>query len=192
MQFNDKNKGGLTMRQVTLIDIYDHPITQKYVSRSGMAHAISVACHAFHLAQKYDVHPDLAAKAGFLHDIGHYTWYTGGQWDYDLYRQCDIHPIKGAERAHKLLIRLGEDRQAAKDISFAVLYHTDSVLPQGEYQLTPLQKVVHLADEADKQPNDQHHYRQVDKQKERMLLKRLDQSIDQWLAHHEQHIQIIS
>lgn len=63
------------MRRVSLLEIYEHPITQKYVSRSGMSHAISVAFHAFALAQSYQVNPDLAAKAGLLHDIGHYTWY---------------------------------------------------------------------------------------------------------------------
>ena len=38
------------MRDVTLLDIYEHPITQKYLNGSGMAHAIAVAYHAFHLA----------------------------------------------------------------------------------------------------------------------------------------------
>ena len=39
------------MRDVTLLNIFEHPITQKYLNRSGMAHAIAVAYHAFHLAQ---------------------------------------------------------------------------------------------------------------------------------------------
>src|SRR5690606_18857174 len=110
------------MRSVTLTDLYNHPITQKYVRRSGMAHAIAVAHHAFDLAKEHHVNPDLAAKAGFLHDIGHYEWYNDGEWDYDLYRNYDIHPIKGAERAHKLLVRLGEDKHAAKEIAHAVLF----------------------------------------------------------------------
>ena len=103
------------MRNVTLLAIYEHPITQKYLNRSGMAHAIAVGYHAFHLAKEYNVDPDIAAKAGFLHDMGHFTWYrSDGNWDYELYRQNDIHSIKGAERAHKLLIRLGEHPIKAK------------------------------------------------------------------------------
>ncbi|MFS0673914.1 HD domain-containing protein [Ornithinibacillus sp. 179-J 7C1 HS] len=168
------------MRSVTLTDIYNHPITQKYVRRSGMAHAISVAYHAFHIAKEYKVNPDWAAKAGFLHDIGHYEWYSDGEWDYQLYRDYDIHPIKGAERAHKLLVRLGEDKQAAKEIAHAILFHTDSALPQGEFQFTPLQKVVHLADEKDKQPGNLHHYRNIDQPKEQLLIQQLDQQINEW------------
>lgn len=166
------------MTNVKLIDIYNHPIAQKYIRRSGMAHAISVAYHAFHLAKEYKVNPDWAAKAGFLHDIGHYEWYRNGQWDYQQYREFDIHPIKGAERAHKLLVRLGEDKQAAKEIAHAILFHTESALPKGNFELSPLQKVIHLADEKDKQPGDLHHYRNIDIQKEKTLLTQLDQKIE--------------
>lgn len=169
------------MRKVSLLDIYEHPITQKYVNRSGMAHAIAVAEKAFSLANLYHVHPDLAAKAGFLHDIGHYTWYKNGHWDYDAYKKNDIHPIKGAERAHKLLIRLGEDPKLAKEISLAILYHTDSILPKGEIELSPLQKVIYLADNADKQPQNKHHYRTIDIRLERLLIQQLDQRIDHWI-----------
>ena len=165
------------MRHVRLLDIYKHQITQKYVRRSGMAHAISVAYHAFHLAKEHNVNPDWAAKAGFLHDIGHYKWYRDGEWDYQLYRDYDIHPIKGAERAHKLLVRLGEDKQAAKEIAHAILFHTDSVLPNGDYTLNTLQKVVHLADEKDKKPGDEHHYLEMDRRKELNLIKKLDEKI---------------
>jgi uncharacterized protein len=166
------------MRHVTLRDIYQHQITQKFVRRSGMAHAISVAYHSFHLAVEHNANPDWAAKAGFLHDIGHYKWYKDGQWDYQLYRDYDIHPIKGAERAHKLLVRLGEDKQAAKEIAHAILYHTESALPEGNFTLTSLQKIVHLADEKDKQPGDLHHYSNIDRQKELTLIEQLDQEIE--------------
>jgi len=168
-------------RSVKLIDIYKHPIVQKYVRRSGMAHAISVAYHAYNLAKQYHVNPDWAAKAGFLHDIGHYEWYRDGKWDYNLYQEYDIHPIKGAERAHKLLIRLGEDKRAAKEIAHAILYHTDSALPKGEYVLTSLQKIINLADEKDKQPGNSHHYRTINNQKELLLIEQLDVRIDQLL-----------
>src|SRR3954470_11283276 len=90
------------MRDVTLLNIFEHRITQKYLNRSGLAHAIAVAYHAYHLAKKHQLDVDIAAKAGLLHDMGHYTWYKNGKWDYDLYKKNDIHAIKGAERAHKL------------------------------------------------------------------------------------------
>ncbi|WP_026570641.1 MULTISPECIES: HD domain-containing protein [Sediminibacillus] len=170
------------MRTVTLKDIYQHSIAQKYVRRSGMAHAISVAFHAYKLALSYNVNPDWAAKAGFLHDIGHYQWYRNGEWDYQLYRAYDIHPIKGAERAHKLLVRLGEDKQAAKEIAHAILFHTESALPEGNVRLNALQRVIHLADEKDKQPGDSHHYRHMDKQKESDLIELLDERINHSLT----------
>lgn len=75
------------MHRITLEQIFKHHITQKYVNRYGMVHAIAVAYHAFHLAKKHHASVDAATKAGFLHDIGHHTWYTGGEWDYDLYKR---------------------------------------------------------------------------------------------------------
>lgn len=103
------------MRKVTLMDVYTHPVAQKYLNRSGKAHAIACAYHAFKLAVQAGINPDLAVKAALLHDIGHYEWYTdGGEWDYETYRRNDIHAIKGAERAHKLLIRLGDNQRQPK------------------------------------------------------------------------------
>ncbi|WP_124222605.1 HD domain-containing protein [Aquisalibacillus elongatus] len=170
------------MRRVLMKDIYHHPIVQKYVRRSGMAHAIAVGHYVFDLALEYNVNPDWAVKAGFLHDIGHYDWSDHGGWNYQLYRECDIHPIKGAERAHKLLVRLGEDQVAAKEISHAVLLHTDSVLPKGSYELSHLQKVVHLADERDKEPGDGHHYRSISRHWEERLIHELDLKISSSLS----------
>jgi uncharacterized protein len=166
------------MRDLNLLAIFEHRITQKYVKRSGMAHAIAAAYHAFNLSKELNVNPDLATKAAFLHDIGHYTWYKNGKWDYELYKQNDIHAIKGAERAHKLLIRLGEHPKKAKKIALAILLHTDSYLPDGELYLDPLQKVVALADEMDEEPSGNHHYRQIDDDRARRLISRLDQMID--------------
>lgn len=51
------------MRNVTLMDVFTHPIAQKYLQRSGVAHAIACAFHAYRLAVKAGVSPDLAAKA---------------------------------------------------------------------------------------------------------------------------------
>lgn len=166
------------MREVTLLSIYNHRITQKYVGRSGMSHAIATAYHAFNLAKEFNVDPDAATKAAFLHDIGHYTWYRNGKWDYDLYKQNDIHAIKGAERAHKLLIRLGEHPVKAKKIALAILLHTDSYLPDGQLHLDPLQKVVALADERDEEPKGNHHYRTISDDKAEELISRLDKYVD--------------
>jgi len=167
------------MRRVNLEKIFIHPITQKYLGRSGLAHAISVAEYAFLLAKEYDVNPDLAAKAGLLHDIGHYTWYRNGKWDYDLYKENDIHAIKGASRAHKLLIRIGEERQAAKEIAIAILLHTDSYLPQGHLELQPLQQVVTLADEKDEETGGEHHYKKIEYHVALERIRALDIKIDQ-------------
>lgn len=165
------------MRHVTLVEIFTHPIAQKYLTRSGVAHAVSVAYHAFRLSVQHNVNPDLATKAALLHDIGHYEWYTNGQWDYEKYRQNDIHAIKGAERAHKLLIRLGEEPQAAKEIALAILLHTDSYLPEGTIQQRPLQKVVKLADEADEEPGGKHHYREMEYNLAVKKIKELDKKV---------------
>ncbi|ASN07209.1 HD domain-containing protein [Virgibacillus necropolis] len=165
------------MKKVTLEEIFIHPITQKYLKRSGMAHAIKVAEYAFEFAKKNDVDPDLAVKAALLHDVGHYTWYRDGEWDYELYRENDIHAIKGASRAHKLLIRIGEDRHAAKEIAVAILLHTDSYLPEGHLNLKPLQYVVSLADESDEESGGKHHYRTIEDSEAIKRIRSLDRKI---------------
>lgn len=167
------------MRQVTLETVFSHPVTQKYLRRSGIAHAVAVAEYAYIFAKRYDIDPDLATKAALLHDVGHYTWYRDGKWDFDLYKENDIHAIKGAERAHKLLIRIGEDRHAAKEIAVAILLHTDSYLPNGELELRPLQKVVALADEADEEKDGNHHYKQIDDAIALERIRAIDRLIDQ-------------
>ncbi|ADU31160.1 HD domain-containing protein [Evansella cellulosilytica] len=166
------------MKRVTLLDVYQHPIAQKYITRSGLAHAISTAQYAFDYSQEFDVNPDLAVKAAFLHDIGHYTWYKNGSWDYSLYKQNDIHAIKGAERAHKLLIRLGENPVFAKKIALAILLHTDSYLPDGNLQLEPLQEVVALADKADEEPGGKHHYKTISNSEAIFKLESLDKKVE--------------
>ena len=166
------------MRNVTLEQLFVHPITQKYVGRSGIAHAISVAENAFHIAVEKDVEPDLATKAGLLHDIGHYQWYSkNGEWDFQTYQQNDIHAIKGAARAHKLLVRCGEDLKNAKKIALAILLHTDSYLPDGQLQLSPLQQVVAEADEIDELPGGAHHYNEIEYLDALNRIRLLDQRI---------------
>ncbi|MGV3489388.1 MAG: HD domain-containing protein [Tuberibacillus sp.] len=169
------------MRNVTLEMLFTHPITQKYLQRSGAAHAIRATEYACQFAVKENVNPDWAAKAALLHDIGHYNWYRNGQWDFDLYHENDIHAIKGANRAHKLLIRLGEDRHAAKEIALAILLHTDSYLPEGILHLTPLQRVVAMADEADEEPAGKHHYRKMDFNTALNRIRMLDNKIDHFI-----------
>ncbi|MFZ0370935.1 MAG: HD domain-containing protein [Halobacillus sp.] len=167
------------MKRVTLVDVFKHRITQKYLQRSGIHHAVTVAGYAYDMAIESNVDPDLATKSALLHDMGHYEWYRDGKWDYEEYRKHDIHAIKGAERAHKLLIRLGEDRLVAKEVSLAVLLHTDSYLPFSlESQRTDLQEVVRVADEKDEQPSGLHHYKQMDKSEAIQLLHHLDLKVE--------------
>jgi len=166
------------MRDVTLTHVYQHYIAKKYLHRSGIVHALSVSYHCFHLAKTLDIDVDLATKAGFLHDIGHFTWYRNGKWDYNLYKENDIHAIKGAERAHKLLIRLGENPKRAKEIALAILFHTDSFLPSPLTDPTPLQQIVKQADERDEEPSGMHHYRTLSEERILSSLKRLDYLVD--------------
>ncbi|WML48122.1 HD domain-containing protein [Neobacillus sp. PS3-34] len=176
------------MRDVTLTQIFEHHIAQKFLNRSGIAHAVAVAYHAFHLAEEHNVDTDVAAKAGLLHDIGHFTWYKNGKWDYELYKKNDIHAIKGAERAHKLLIRLGENPIKAKEIALAILFHTDSFLPTNDIVRTPLQEVVKWADEKDEEEGGQHHYRKISVDRARNSLSRLDEMIDRKITQKNQKI----
>ncbi|ASS90376.1 MAG: HD domain-containing protein [Bacillaceae bacterium] len=170
------------MKRVTLMEVFTHPITQKYLKRSGIAHAIKTADHAFRLAIAFNVNPDLATKAALLHDIGHYEWYTDGKWDYEKYRKNDIHAIKGANRAHKLLIRLGEKPEAAKQIALAILLHTDSYLPDGNLKQNPLQRIVRLADELDEEPGGMHHYRQIDEKLALKKIRTLDKKVEKYYS----------
>ncbi|PSL50918.1 uncharacterized protein B0H94_102195 [Salsuginibacillus halophilus] len=174
--------------RVTLPKLFEHPVTQKYVKRAGLAHAVAVAYHAFYLAKERNVDVDTAAKAAFLHDSGHYMWYRNGEWDYELYKANDIHAIKGAERAHKLLIRLGEDRQKAKEVAVAILLHTDSYLPGQSVDRTPLQTVVAEADELDEEPGGAHHYRKMSDEQAKKKLKELDLRITEVLKAQDEAI----
>ncbi|MFC7061402.1 HD domain-containing protein [Halobacillus seohaensis] len=166
------------MSRVTLVQVFKHRITQKYLQRSGIHHAVTVATYAYDLAIRKGVSPDLATKSALLHDMGHYEWYRDGKWDYEEYRKHDIHAIKGAERAHKLLIRLGEDRLVAKEVSLAVLLHTDSYLPFTlDNQRNALQDVVAEADRKDEQQHGLHHYKKMTPSQAVKLLSHLDKKI---------------
>lgn len=167
------------MRRVTLEEVFVHPTTQKYLKRSGVAHAIQVTEYAYIFAKRFQVNPDLATKAALLHDIGHYTWYKNGKWDYKQYKENDIHAIKGANRAHELLMEIGENPRHAKKIAIAILLHTDSYLPEGQLNLDPLQQVVALADEADEEAGGHHHYKKIDPNTALERIRALDAKIDE-------------
>ena len=165
------------MHRITLEQIFKHHITQKYVNRSEWRDRCRLPCVS--PSQKHHASVD-ATKAGFLHDIGHHTWYTG-EWDYDLYKKNDIHAIKGAERAHKLLIRLGEHPKLAKEISIAILLHTDSFLVEQEIERTSLQNIIKWADEADEEPGGAHHYRTISYEKALKAIQQLDRLVEREL-----------
>ncbi|MFC0015897.1 MULTISPECIES: HD domain-containing protein [Allobacillus] len=168
------------MGYVTLVEIFKHPITQKYLRRSGVHHAVNVTEIAYRLASERKENPELATKAALLHDMGHFEWYREGKWDYDEYRRHDIHAIKGAERAHKLLIRLGENRVKAKEIAIAILLHTDSYLPFSVKEFrTPLQQIIYEADEMDELPKGGHHYLQMENEEAIERLTSIDQKIQE-------------
>ena len=63
-----------------------------------------------------------------------------------------------------MLIRLGEHPKLAKEISIAILLHTDSFLVQQEIERTSLQNIIKWADEADEEPG-AHHYRTISYEK---------------------------
>jgi uncharacterized protein len=151
------------------------------LNRCGVAHSIACAYHAFNLAKKQGVSVDLATKAALLHDMGHYTWYKNGKWDYEIYKQNDIHAIKGAERAHKLLIRLGENPVYAKEIALSILFHTDSYIEDSFIKRTPLQEITKLADEMDEEKGGLHHYRKIEPELARKKIVDLDQMIEEYI-----------
>ena len=166
------------MGYVTLVDIFKHPITQKYLRRSGVHHAVKVTEIACRLATEREENPELATKAALLHDMGHFEWNREGKWDYEEYRKHDIHAIKGAERAHKLLIRLGENRVKAKEIAIAILLHTDSYLPFSVKEFrTPLQQIIYEADEIDELPKGGHHYLKMEREEAIERLAIIDKKV---------------
>lgn len=162
------------MVSVTLMQIFENKYAKKYIKRAGLDHLINTAYFAFELAKERNVDVGEAAVAAFLHDIGHYNWYNHGEWDFELYKRNDIHAIKGAERAHKLLIILGENPEVAKEISIAILLHTDSYIPNSLINRTELQKIIKLADEMDEEENGKHHYRKITEEEAIEKLKKLD------------------
>ncbi|MCK8826275.1 HD domain-containing protein [Natroniella acetigena] len=142
---------------VTLETLLTDSIAKKHLPKAGYCHAVNTAENAFELAIDRKICVDLATKAGLLHDIGHTNWEKQGEWDYQSYNEFDIHTIKGAERAHELLIFKGESLGKARDIALAILFHSNSSPVNKNVKLTPLQQVVSDADDMDKQDGGSHH-----------------------------------
>lgn len=174
---NNTWKEGDRVRRVTLEELFTDSICRKHLPRAGVDHSIRVAELAVDLAERMGVDPDLAAKAGLLHDIGHGDFYVGGAWNYQLYQRGDIHPIKGAERAHELLMLKGEDPAAARDIALAILFHSGSTPIRPVSDPTPLQRLLSAADDGDEEERGDHHRRKIsfDRALERV------RALDRWV-----------
>lgn len=172
--------------RVTLEDLLTDSVCRKHLPRAGVDHSIRVAEIAVDLAEELGVDPELAGKAGLLHDIGHGDFNVDGVWSYDLYRMGDIHPIKGAERAHELLVLKGEDPEVAREIAFAILFHSGSTAIRPVDDRTPLQALVALADDGDEDEHGNHHRRVIDWSaaidRVRLLDQRIQQVREGWLA----------
>lgn len=174
------------MRQVTLEDLLTDSVCRKHLPRAGVDHSIRVAEIAVGLAVQMGVDPDKAGKAGLLHDIGHGDFTVNGAWDYELYSRGDIHPIKGAERAHELLVLKGEDPEVAREIAFAILFHSGSNAIRPVDDRTPLQALIAIADDADEEELGQHHLRQLDWQAAIIRIRKLDRQVERLLKRHAQ------
>ncbi|AGB40668.1 putative domain HDIG-containing protein,VCBS repeat-containing protein [Halobacteroides halobius DSM 5150] len=162
---------------VTLETLLTDSVAKKHLPKAGYAHAVATAENAFELAIEENVCVDLASKAGLLHDIGHTSWEHQGKWDYESYREFDIHTIKGAERAHELLTLKGEDLGKARDIALAILFHSDSSSVSQNVKLTLLQRLISDADDMDKQEGGEHHRVKIDYTEALQRIRRLDMLI---------------
>jgi uncharacterized protein len=161
-------------RHVTLESLITDSVAKKHLPKAGYAHVVSATEYAFELAVKRKVCVDLATKATLLHDIGHTNWERHGEWDFESYNEFDIHTIKGAERAHELLILKGEDLGKAREIALAILFHSGSSPVSKNVKLTPLQKLVSDADDMDEQEDGAHHRVKIDFGEALQRIRRLD------------------
>ncbi len=166
------------LRQVTLTDLYTDSVCRKHLPKAGIDHSVRVAELAVDMAVRWGVDPDLAGKAGLLHDIGHGDFIVDGEWSYNLYATGDIHPIKGAERAHQLLVLKGEEMAAAREIALAILFHSGStpIRPTGDP--TPLQRLLAEADDVLEESDGRHHERELSYREGLERIRKLDAKID--------------
>ncbi|MCK8823511.1 HD domain-containing protein [Fuchsiella alkaliacetigena] len=136
---------------VTLETLITDSIARKHLHKASLRHSVETAENAYELANERGLCIDVGTKAGLLHDIGHTSWEHQGEWDYESYNYFDIHTIKGAERAHELLILKGEDWAKAREIALAILFHSSSSPISESVELTPMQQLVSDADDLDKE-----------------------------------------
>lgn len=174
------------LQRVTLEDLFTDSICRKHLPRAGLDHSVRVAEIAVTRSLRLGVNPDVAAKAGLLHDIGHGDFHVDGAWNYQLYQRGDIHPIKGAERAHELLVLKGEDPAVARDIALAILFHSGSnpIRPTGE--ATPLQQLLADADDEDEEAFGHHHRREMSYEAALQRVRSLDRRVERLLSHPQQ------
>ncbi|SJZ65029.1 HD domain-containing protein [Selenihalanaerobacter shriftii] len=159
---------------VTLETLITDSVARKHLPKGGLRHAVITAEHAFQLGEERNLCVDVATKAGLLHDIGHTSWENQGEWDYESYNYFDIHTIKGAERAHELLIFKGEDLGKSRDISLAILFHSASSPISENVTLTPMQKLVFDADDMDHEKDEERHNLEIDFTEALERVRRLD------------------
>ncbi|ADL13109.1 HD domain-containing protein [Acetohalobium arabaticum] len=166
---------------VTLETLITDSVAKKHLPQGGLRHAVITAENAFELANERQLCVDIATKAGLLHDIGHTTWEHQGEWDYESYNYYDIHTIKGAERAHELLIFKGEDLSKARTVALAILFHSDSSPISENVELTPLQQLVFDADDMDELKDKERHNLEIDFAEALERVRRLDMLVYQSL-----------
>ncbi|GAB6137617.1 HD domain-containing protein [Halanaerobaculum tunisiense] len=170
---------------VTLETLLTDSVAKKHLPKAGYAHVVSTTENAFELAIDNGVCVDLATKAGLLHDIGHTSWESQGEWDYESYREFDIHTIKGAERAHELLTLKGEDLGKARDIALSILFHSSSSPVNKNVELTSLQEVISQADDLDKQEGGEHHQVKINFMEALQRVRRLDMLVHRHIKYNQ-------
>ncbi|MFW5873122.1 MAG: HD domain-containing protein [Bacillota bacterium] len=171
----------MKLPRVTLVSLLTDSIALKHLRVAGFRHAVVAAEYAFDLAKERDVCTDLATKAALLHDIGHTSWEKHGKWDFESYDYFDIHPIKGAERAHELLTLKGEHLGKAREIALAILFHSGSSPINTNLKLTPLQQLVMEADDVDELEDGEHHNLEISLEDAIKRLEILDNKVAEHL-----------
>jgi uncharacterized protein len=180
------NYNKIAAEHVTLETLLEDSVAKKHLPKAGYDHAITTAENAYEFACQRDICAELATKAGLLHDIGHTSWKEQGEWDEESYREFDIHTIKGAERAHELLILKGDGLGKARDICLAILFHSSSSPVSQNVELTGLQQLVFDADEEGKEDYGAHHEEEVEFSEALQRVRRLDMLVYHHVKQHQE------
>jgi uncharacterized protein len=171
----------LANRRVNLVSIFTDSVVLKHLPKAGFRHSVETAKQGFTLAMKKDCCIDMTVKACLLHDVGHTIWRVNGKWDYDSYKYYDIHPIKGAERAHELLTLKGENLCKARQIALAILFHSDSSFINTGIKRNKLQQIVAEADNLDSCSCGQHHNNELPYEELLEEIRSLDRLVEEEL-----------